>query len=374
MRAVFFLVSVLVLSPLTGCMQEVILDITDDGCEPVDAGRESDGVLRILTYDIVAFSEEMLEEFTNQSGYDIEMIRTDDAGGILEQMLQTQQAPQADIAVGLDNTYLATALDRCVLQSHNVSRSGLSDEALEPYQGIRAVPFDQADVCLNYDETKVDGENLTVPTSLWNLTEEAWKGKIAFPSPLTSSPGRSFMVATVDYFENDDDNTTDAFDWWGAMADNDAIFTSGWTEAYERHYSGGYGERWVEGHLGDAAMTVSYCHSPGVEAFFSDNWTKSTSLTLPRSTFHQVEYAAVINGAVEVEAANAFIEYLLSEEVNQNMPENNLMLSVLTNASLPETNGYLYHTDTPTLNAEISMSRIGVEMDAWLLAWSEATA
>ena len=136
MRAVF-LVSVLVLSPLTGCMQEVILDVTDDGCEPVDAGRESDGVLRILTYDIVAFSEEMLEEFTNQSGYDIEMIRTDDAGGILEQMLQTQQAPQADIAVGLDNTYLATALDRCVLQSHNVSRSGLSDEALEPYQGIR---------------------------------------------------------------------------------------------------------------------------------------------------------------------------------------------------------------------------------------------
>ena len=237
-----------------------------------------------------------------------------------------------------------------MLQSHNVSRNGLSDEALEPYQGIRAVPFDQADVCLNYDETKVDGENLTVPTSLWDLTEEAWKGKIAFPSPLTSSPGRSFMVATVDYFENDDDNTTDAFDWWGAMADNDAIFTSGWTEAYERHYSGGYGERWVEGHLGDAAMTVSYCHSPGVEAFFSDNWTKSTSLTLPRTTFHQVEYAAVINGAVEVEAANAFIEYLLSEEVNQNMPENNLMLSVLTNASLPETNGYRYHTDTQAAN------------------------
>ena len=28
------------------------------------------------------------------------------------------------------------------------------------------------------------------------------------------------MSATVDYFENDEDETTDAFDWWKAMANN----------------------------------------------------------------------------------------------------------------------------------------------------------
>lgn len=50
------------------------------------------------------------------------------------------------------------------------------------------------------------------------------------------------------------------------MKNNDVIVTSGWTEAYEIHYSGGYGV-WTEGHIGDAAITVSYCHSPGVEAF-----------------------------------------------------------------------------------------------------------
>jgi thiamine transport system substrate-binding protein len=180
------------------------------------------------------------------------------------------------------------------------------------------------------------------------------------------------MSATVDYFENDEDETTDAFDWWKAMADNGAIFTTGWTEAYEIHYSGGYGA-WVEGHLGDAAMTVSYCHSPGVEAFYSENWTKSTSLTLERSTFHQVEYAGIINGGTELQAANAFIEYLLSEEVNRNMPENNLMQSVLVNAVWPETNGYAYHTDVPTMNADISNQRIAEEMEDWLAEWNAAT-
>ena len=38
------------------------------------------------------------------------------------------------------------------------------------------------------------------------------------------------MLATVDYFGADQDNTTNAFDWWRAMAQNDAVFTSGWTE------------------------------------------------------------------------------------------------------------------------------------------------
>ncbi len=74
-------------------------------------GGASDGKLRILNYDIAAFSDEMLAEFTNQTGYEIEMIRTDDSGGILEQLLQTQQAQQADLAIGLDNTYIVYTAD-----------------------------------------------------------------------------------------------------------------------------------------------------------------------------------------------------------------------------------------------------------------------
>ena len=81
----------------------------------------------------------------------------------------------------------------------------------------------------------------------------------------------------------------------------------------------------------------------------------------------------MINGATETSAANAFIAYLLSEEVNRNMPENNLMKSVLVNATWPETDGYAYHTDAPTLNAEISNERIADEMEAWISDWKAAT-
>ena len=357
MKQALTLTILLLMMPLTGC-----LSADEEPLPPV----------RVITYDITAFTAEMLAEFTNQTGYEVEMILADDAGGILETMLQTRGAPQADVMVGLDNTYLLTAIDAGLLAPHELSNFTLDELAMEPYSGPLALPFDQGDVCLNVDERGLN-DNRTMPTSLWDLTLPEWEGKVAIPSPLTSSPGRSFMTATIDYFENDQDNTTEAFDWWSAMTNNSMIVTSGWTEAYEIHYSGGYGP-YVDGHIGDALMTVSYCHSPGVEAFYADNYTVSTSVVLDRATFHQVEYAGVINGAANSKGAQAFITYLLSEEVNRNMPENNLMNSVLPNPTFPETNGYRHHTDVPSLNAEVSMQRIAENMDEWLETWRTATA
>ena len=91
MRLLAFVMLILISAPLSGCI-EVLEPITvdEDGtCVILDAGRTSDGVLRILTYDIAAFSEEMMGAFENQTGYKVELIKADDSGGILEQLLQT---------------------------------------------------------------------------------------------------------------------------------------------------------------------------------------------------------------------------------------------------------------------------------------------
>ena len=112
----------------------------------------------------------------------------------------------------------------------------------------------------------------------------------------------------------------------------------------ETHYSGGYGI-YEAGHVGDAHIVVSYCHSR-VEAWYGGNQTISAALDLPRASFHQVEYASAVQGG-NLDAASAFIEYLLSEEVNINMPTENFMYSVLNNTDLPEDGGYRYHSVVP---------------------------
>lgn len=358
----------------------LMVSLSFSGC--LDASKEElvcnegkdtgdDCVLTIVTYDINAISDDVLNEFTNQTGFEVQMIRTDDAGGILEHLLLTKDSPQADLALGLDNTYLQTAFEFNLLTEHNAEIPLLDSKATVPYNGNKAVPFDQGYICLNGDTQALSENNISFPTTLEELTAPEWKGRTAFPSPVTSSPGRAFMVATVDYFEQQSTNTT-AFDWWEDMADNDAIFTSGWTEAYETHYTGGYGI-WNDGHIGDAWLTVSYCHSPGVEAFYGGNSTISAAVLIDYASFSQVEYAASVNGGGSKNAVNAFIEYLLSDGINTNMPENNLMYSVLEGKDLPETSGYRHHSPVPSQPSTIEMDRIGEEMDSWLKDWRDST-
>ena len=353
----------------------LLLMIPFSGCI---GNEEQDNELVIITYDVLALTDDMIQQFENESGLSVTLVKLDDAGSILDYLIQNEGTENIDLAIGLDNTYLQTAINRGVLTEHQANilsaspsqNTPISEAALLPYSGSLAVPFDMGYVCLNYDTSIVDGENMTVPTNLWNLTEEEWRGKVAIPSPVSSSPGRAFMLATLDYFSYSEDSSDSFKQWWSAMEENDVIVTSGWTEAYETHYTGGYGE-WTEGYIGDAHITVSYCHSPGVESWYNENWTKSASLDLPQSSFFQVEYAAAVTGG-NVEAASEFIDYLLSEQVNSQMPEQNLMYSVLKGEDLPTTNGYRYHSTVPSEPAEISMQEIAENMELWLQQWNSA--
>lgn len=376
MKSSLFISAIFLCSTLSGCLTGDLRSADDalDPCEDTIPARDSDGVLHILTYDIFqGYTNEMIEQFVNQSGIEVEIIRTDDAGGILDQMMLTKSAPQADLMIGLDNTYLPTALKNCLLIEHSAQAENFTQSSMEFYEGPLAIPFDEGDVCLNYDEDALSNANMSVPTSLWNLTEPQWNGKMAFPSPITSSPGRAFLAATHDYFNHQPGNESgNASNWWKAIAENNAIFTSGWTESYTTYYTGGFGQ-YTEGYIGGAYITISYCHSPGVEAHFTENYTHSTSLTLPRASFHQVEYAGVINGAAEVDAAQQFISYLISQDVNSNMPIYNSMYSVLNGSEIPETNGYRYHSDITPRSSYITSEMIELHMESWLEEWTNST-
>ena len=154
------------------------------------------------------------------------------------------------------------------------------------------------------------------------------------------------------------------------MVANDVVITSGWTEAYETHYTGGYGE-WTEGYIGDAHITVSYCHSPGVESYYNGNWTKSATLDIPKTSLFQVEYASAVSGGNAL-YAKKFIEYLISPEVNSMMPYENLMYSVLDGLDLPEEDGYRSNSQIPAAPASIPTEDIDDHMEAWLDQWNSA--
>lgn len=359
--AAVLMVLVMAATSLSGCLGEDLL-MLDDCTEAVSDQRNDDGVLRVLTYDIASLTPEFLEAFTNETGIEVELIRTGDAGAVLEQVLLYGDAPQVDLVLGLDGSYLPIAVARCMISVHGVDLAALQESILTASGDLsrHGVPFDHGWVCLNADSEVID----QMPTSLWNLTEPAYEGRVALPSPLSSSPGRAFFLATLHGLGDE------AWSWWEAMLANRAIVTSGWSEAYEIHYSGGYGV-WEEGHIGDAAVTVSYCHSPGVEAYYGGNSTASVPLALPGGVYHQIEYGAVLAGAANTTAAEAFLAHLVSPGANAEMPYQNLMYSVLDGTDLPEDEGYRHHSLVPTEAASVlagmDLAALDLALDALAL-------
>jgi len=346
--------------------------ITLPGCLGTVGIEVDKGTIRILTYDIYALSDSVISDFEKETGYEVVFIKQEDGGAVLETALQTMDSPIADLIIGIDNSFLQIALDHELYQESGITLPSIHPQASAPYSGSLAIPYDWGKVCFNIDSGYADGENVSMPTSLWDLTGEDWKGKVAVQNPRTSTPGRAFLAATVDYFENDADNSTDYSDWWSAMNDNDIIITNGWSESYLQYYEAGYGV-WDDSFIGGAHAAVSYCHSPGAEAYWGGGVTNSVALNISGASFLQVEYAGIASGpGVNIEGATVFLELLLSNSIQSTIPETNVMYPALSHLSIPE-GVYSDHTAEP-VDAIISMQRIATEMHGWLNEWDLSMA
>ncbi len=348
----------------------LILATASPGC--LSTTEDDESTIRILTYDVYALSDELISQFEESSGYDVVFTKVGDGGEVLETALRTQGSPLADLVIGIDNSFLQIALDHGLYQNHGISLPPLHHEATIAYSGDMVVPYDWGRVCFNIDSKYADDENVSMPVSLWNLTEEQWKGKVAVQNPRTSTPGRAFLAMTVDYFEKDSDVETGYSDWWQQMAANDVMVTSGWSESYVNLYEAGYGI-WEDSFIGGAHAVVSYCHSPGAEAYWGGD-TSSSSLNISGASFLQVEYAGISNGeGVNVKGARAFLEFLMDDELQATIPDANVMYPASNNHDLPA-GPYLEHTAVPDSDADISMERIADEMDDWLDTWDSVMA
>ena len=106
--------SLLTLTTLSGCLTGIIEEqkIDDGGIlVPSEYDWVDDGELTIVTYDVYGLTPEMIAQFENQTGYKVNMLKLDDSGSVLNHLLQHQGNQIADLAIGLDNTYLPIALE-----------------------------------------------------------------------------------------------------------------------------------------------------------------------------------------------------------------------------------------------------------------------
>ncbi|NIH71174.1 thiamine ABC transporter substrate-binding protein [Auritidibacter ignavus] len=324
------------------------------GCSAADQADNNGGdngdenqTVTMMTHDSFSVSEELLAQFEEESGYTVTTTAPGDAGAVVNQLILQQDSPTVDGFFGVENYSAQTLLDENFLQDY----SGQLPESAQnlAVDGSDAlVPIDHGQVCINADTEWFDDNDLELPETLDDLTDENYKDLLVTSDPNDSSPGLAFLVATRTEFGDD------AEQYWEDLFDNGVKVAGGWSDAYYTDFSGSEGE-------GPYPLVVSYSSSPAAE--------EGRTTSIDGTCIQQIEYAGVLEDAENPEGAQAFIDFMLSEEFQADIPEQMFMYPVDDSIELPdEWSEYASLTEDPI---EPDLQEVADQREDWLNSWTE---
>ena len=314
--------------------------------------------VQLLTHDSFNVSEEVLAAFTEDTGITVEVLRGGDAGQVVNQAILSAGNPQGDVLFGVDNTLLSRALDNDVFVPHEAEGLDAVDPSLVLDDQHRVTPIDRGDVCLNYDKAAFDESGAPVPETLQDLTDEAYAGQLVVENPATSSPGLAFMLATVETFGEDG-----WLSFWEDLVANDVAVASGWEDAYYGQFSGAAGSE------GDRPLVVSYASSPPAEVIFAEEeLDEAPTGVIEASCFQQIEFAGVLDGTDEPEAAAQLVDFMLSEEFQADIPLQMFVFPARDDVQLPPE--FVEHTVVPSDPVTMDPERIDANREDWIEQWT----
>lgn len=329
---------------------------------PVQA--QDDTTLILVTHDSFNVSEEVLAQFEEESGISVQVLRSGDAGTMVNQSILSRNNPLGDVLFGIDNTFLSRALDNDLFVPYE---SPLLEDVPESFvldEEHRVTPVDYGDVCLNYDVAYFAENDLPLPESLADLTDERYRGLLVVENPATSSPGLAFLLATVGAFGTEGDYTY--LDFWSELVENDVLVVDGWETAYYGEFSASAGSQ------GTRPLVVSYASSPPVEVYFAEEPPETAptgAIVADETCFRQIEFAGILNGTEKVEAAQQLIDFMLSQEFQEDVPLQMFVFPVKPDTTLPDV--FVEYATVADNPVSVDPAEIDAHREEWIEAWTE---
>ncbi|HLR28756.1 MAG TPA: thiamine ABC transporter substrate-binding protein [Ruania sp.] len=325
------------------------------GESSADSGEQGGQVVRVVTHDSFTISEDLLEEFEQDTGYTLEFSAPGDAGALVNQLVLTKDSPLGDVVYGVDNTFAGRAIAEDVFEPYTSPELPDSAEEYRTKAEGTLTPIDVGDVCLNVDHQYFTEHDLPEPQDFEDLLDPEYKDMTVVTNPATSSPGLAFMMATVDAFGQDG-----WLDYWQQLGENGLKVEPSWSDAYSVDFSGSTGN-------GDRPIVLSYSTSPAFEV--TEDQEEAPTGALLDTCFRQVEYAGVLAGADNPEGAEAFIDFLLSEGVQADIPQQMFMYPVNDEVELPQSwTNYAPLSQDPY---SLDVQTINEHREEWIEAWTE---
>lgn len=310
--------------------------------------------------------------FEELTGAKVEHLEAADTGSMLNRAVLEKGDPSFDVLYGLDNILLQTAIDADILHPYTplLGQHVLPSYVFFDARDWPATPVDHGYIGLNVDTDHADLENADI-VDLMDVRHNA--DTFVTSDPRTSTPGLGFMLATIATFGEPGPETVYSWhDYWNDLFEGGVLVTADWSTAYMAHFSAA-GE-WVGESARDKAIVTSYSESPAYEGFFGmPAEDLAEPITAPGSTFHQIQTMAIARGTDDLAAAQAWIEFTLTDAFQTLSAPENAVYPVTTSdaatQSVNDTYGDLDPEPGSFEPADLDYETIGANLERWIGEW-----
>ncbi|GMQ45341.1 thiamine ABC transporter substrate binding subunit [Vibrio sp. 10N] len=281
--------------------------------------------------------------FEAQCGCDLNYVALDDGVSILNRLRLEGSSSQADVVLGLDNNLMSEAKKSGLLAKHSADLSsvvlpnGWSDEVF--------VPFDYGYFAFVYNKEKVKNP----PKSLKELVELRDDLKVIYQDPRTSTPGQGLLLWMKSVYGDDSSAA------WQQLANKTVTVTKGWSEAYSMFLEG------------ESDLVLSYTTSPAYH-IIAEQDERFAAADFAEGHYTQVEVAAKVAGSNNQKLADEFMQFIVSDGFQSNIPTGNWMYPVV-DSKLPA--GFESLT-IPAKALSFTPDEVANNRKAWIREWQSA--
>ena len=340
----------------------VALPVLSAACGDDD---ESGGVVTMVVYD--SYPDDSadepnplqlaLDEFTTDTGIEVELLKSQDAGTMLSKAVLTAGNPEGDVMWGVDNTLLSRAIEARVFDSYTSSAvAALDPRFTSLVPDGEATPVDYGDVCVNYDIAALQAAGLQPPTSFEQLAQPEYASRLVVENAATSSPGLAFLLATIAQLGEGGWEQ-----YWTQLADNGVLVVDGWNEAYYSAFTRAGGDR---------PLVVSYGSSPPFEVVYAaEPMTEAPTGVVSDTCFRQVEFAGVLRGTDNPDGSRRLIDFLLSERYQREVALNLFVFPVNPTVALDP--AFEQYATIPADPLTLDPAVIDANREEWIDRWTE---
>lgn len=339
--------------------------VTSVGCRGDDgnAGRSgSNGDARptitIVTYDSYVLDDDVKAQVEADLGVRLRVRSAGDGAEALSAAILTAGRPDGDVFFGVDNTLLSRAIAGDVFEP--VDEADLPNLAAIPDE-LRLddtgslVPVDVGPVCVDYDAQWFAERDLEPPTRLEDLVDARYRDLLVVESPVTSTPGLVFLMATHAALGDE------AEEFWAQLVDNGVSVAGSWDDAWYTQYT-------VSG--GDRPLVVSYASSPPAEVVFSETGaTEPRSKVIEATCADQIEFAGVLRGTEHPDLAAAVVNAMLGEAWQESLPLANFVYPARADVEVPDV--FATFAPRPTGTIQLDPDVVNDHRDERVDRWRE---